>query len=113
MSDTPKIDFQALENYMAGETELFLQLAGDLKSTYGTHLDSLKDAISTKDCKNIELYAHTLKGLFRNFFLKDLEKLCYTIEQMGKKDAIEDSINETLSKLENEIPATLDELIIR
>ena len=65
--------------------------------------------MESEDFSNLELHAHTLKGMIANFFAADLKSAAFELEKMGKEKKIENG-NEYYEKLERDLPLLIDEL---
>lgn len=104
------VDVDALKSHYGEDIEIIEDLIEIFDSTYPETMAALEEAINANDSSNIELHAHTLKGMVANFFATDLKEKFYVIEKKGKEQAsVEvselDPIKEQLPKITEELKA--------
>lgn len=93
-------DKHALIEHFEGDGEIITELVELFEVSYPETLEKLKLAITENNTKEIELHAHTLKGMLANFFASNLREKAFKIEQMGKNKNTENALvvyNEILS----------------
>ncbi len=103
-----KIDVSALKSHYGEDIEIIEDLIEIFESSYPETIKSLEEAIQNKDHKNIELHAHTLKGMVANFFAMDVKEQCFVIEKMGRENQEVDL--KLVDSIKKEIPGILTEL---
>lgn len=103
------INENELKTHFAGDEELILELVTVFEETYPETISGIKNSIVKNDFKNLELHAHTLKGMIANFFAADLKDAAFELEKMGREQNIHDP-DATIQKLESEIPNMVKEL---
>lgn len=77
------MDKEKFLGYFNNEKELIAELISLFKQSYPDTFEKLKRAIAEKDFSNLELHAHTLKGMIVNFFSEELRQAAYNLEKMG------------------------------
>lgn len=104
------IDQDALKSHYGEDIEIIEDLIEIFDSTYPESMAELEKAINASDFGNIELHAHTLKGMVANFFSSELKDKFYELEKKGKEQvSVEvnelDPIKELLPKVTEELKA--------
>ena len=79
------IDQDALKSHYGEDIEIIEDLIEIFDSTYPESMAELEKAINASDFGNIELHAHTLKGMVANFFSSELKDKFYELEKKGKE----------------------------
>lgn len=93
------VDIDGTISRLCGNVELYKKLL--LKFLDDNSYEKLVNSIIINDYKNIELYAHTLKGLSSNLGFIDLSKSCVNIlENVRSKEF--HLLNENKEKLSNQ-----------
>ncbi len=103
------VNQEELKTHFAGDEELILELVDVFNETYPDVLSSIKSAARDGDFKNLELHAHTLKGMIANFFASELKDAAFELEKMGREQKLGDS-GPHIIKLESGLPALVGEL---
>ena len=103
------VNQEELKTHFAGDEELILELVDVFNETYPEVLSSMKNAANDGDFKNLELHAHTLKGMIANFFASELKDAAFELEKMGREQTLGDS-EAYINKLESGLPALVGEL---
>ena len=88
MSDK-MIDWTSLME-VCGEEDMVEELVEASVEDGAASLDLLRQAVEAKDLKNIELYAHRLKGVSMVMGAFTLTPLAYALEQAGNEGRLED-----------------------
>lgn len=96
----------ALEELFGEAQDIFFEILGDLKNSTPDMIHDIEQAVKNKNHKEIELTAHTLKGVLANFCALAAKNLAFELEVMGK-DNSEGDFGEKLSLLRD----LMDELI--
>ncbi len=110
MSDSFKFtDSQALCDHFSGDEELIVDLIEFFEDSYNDTLNPLKDALASETFRDIELHAHTLKGMIANFFSSELKDYAEQLEVQGKEKKLE-SADALVEKLVAGIPLLIEEL---
>jgi HPt (histidine-containing phosphotransfer) domain-containing protein len=102
-------DEKQLRNHFENDSELIGELIEVFEETYPPCLSSIKKALEESNHKDLELHAHTLKGMISNFFAKELQSASLELEKMGRETVIT-SPEEHVSKLESGLPVLVTEL---
>lgn len=91
-----------------------IDIVGDLieifEASYPETLSSIERAITENNFKDLELHAHTLKGMCSNFFSEELKNSCLGLEKMGKDQALEDNHRDLINNLSENLPKLIEEL---
>lgn len=82
------VNLEKLKFHFDGDSELISELLEIFKRSYKDHLNSLKLAIAQKNFQEIELHAHTLKGMVSNFFADEVKQNIFNIEKLGRNQSI-------------------------
>ncbi|MDP7320653.1 MAG: Hpt domain-containing protein [Bacteriovoracaceae bacterium] len=107
------INEKDLKVHFDGDEELIGELLEVFEETYPETLLAIKSSIETENFQDLELHAHTLKGMIANFFAEDLKQKAFILEQQGrnkeKTELIENfnELNQKLPLLVNELKAIL------
>lgn len=102
------IDQEALKSHYGEDIEIIEDLIEIFESSAPETIHSLKDAINANDFSQIELHAHTLKGMLANFFALELKEKCFEIEKKGR-DQQKVEISE-IANIESQLPGVIEEL---
>ena len=102
-------DKDALMEHFDGDNEIIVELIEVFEMSYPETLESLKTAIIEGNAKEIELHAHTLKGMLSNFFAMELKEKAFSIEQMGKDSSV-DNAGSVYEEISDKMPALVDDL---
>jgi HPt (histidine-containing phosphotransfer) domain-containing protein len=81
-------DEKQLKNHFDGDDELIGELVEVFEESYLPCLDSIKKALEESNHKDLELHAHTLKGMIANFFAMDLKHAAAELELMARNETI-------------------------
>lgn len=95
--------------HFEGDEELIGELIEVFDTSYPATLDSIELAIKDLDFKNLELHAHTLKGMIANFFAEDLKNAAFSLEKMGKEKKL-GNVESEIETLVNGLPLLIDEI---
>ena len=91
-----------------------IDIVGDLieifEVSYPETLSSIEKAIIEKNFKDLELHAHTLKGMCSNFFSEELKSSCLSLEKMGRDQVLADNHKDLLNNLDENLPKLIEEL---
>jgi CheY-like chemotaxis protein len=102
--DEERILFEFSEDF-----DIFCELVEDYKAGYQQLFDELTHAIEQKNCENVKITAHTIKGVAANFYSKDLVEHAFVLERMGEKSDLNQA-QEFFEKLRKSNEAVLTEL---
>ncbi|MBT4792944.1 MAG: Hpt domain-containing protein [Halobacteriovoraceae bacterium] len=103
------VDEEKLRSHFEGDEEMIADLIDIYVESYPDIMERLKRGIAEKDFKEIELQAHTIKGVLLNFFAVELVEVAAKIEVLGHKESDADisTLYEVLelkiSKVANEV----------
>lgn len=98
-----------LLEHFDNDKEMISDLIEVLEETYPETLANLKAALDAQTFAEIELHAHTLKGMLSNFFCDELKEKAFELEKMGREKSL-DHATEKYSELEKQIPGLLQDL---
>ena len=79
------------------------------KKDFPRHHLSLKEAVARKDAKQVEVVAHTMKGMLLNMAARRAADLLGRLEKTAR-EGDESSLKESLGFFENEVSGLLPEL---
>lgn len=84
---------QEFKNHVGDDAEMFMELLDELKGDLPEMLNGIEKAILNSDYKELEITAHTLKGVVKNFYITDIEELAFKLEQLGRNQSLEGAID--------------------
>jgi len=94
---------------VAGDKELFQEIAGMFLEDLPASMARIKEGISKGDAYALEQAAHSLKGSVGNFGAKRAHEATYQLEKLGKEGKMGDAAD-ALPKLEKEFRALTAEI---
>ena len=97
------IDVKAIKEHFDGDEELIGELTEIFDGSYPKSLAALVVAIQEKNFSEIELHAHTLKGMISNFFAVELKNAAANLEKIGR-DKVDAEMKADLSYLKDNLP---------
>lgn len=103
------VDLDSLKSHFDGDEELIGELVEVFEETYPETLANIEKAINDQSTKDLELHAHTLKGMLANFFVDKLKELAFQLEKIGREGNLGD-VSDQAEQLKSEIPKMLAEL---
>lgn len=103
------LDGSSFNTHFDGDEEMIGEIVEMFRETYPEVLNGLKVAVKDSDSKQIEYFAHTLKGMIANFFAEGLKDACSQLELMGKNQKLSNE-QELLDKIETGIPLLLTDI---
>ncbi len=103
------VNIEELKLHFDGDEELIGDLLDVFQNSYPETLEAMKKAISEDDSTNLELHAHTLKGMIANFFAHELKECAFTLEKMGREKVIGETA-QLVSDLEEKLPVAIEEI---
>lgn len=80
------VDFEKIKIHFSGDKDLIVKLVGIFKETYPEVLKDLLNAINKKSPRDLELHAHTLKGMVANLFCEEIASKTFELERRGRSD---------------------------
>jgi CheY-like chemotaxis protein/HPt (histidine-containing phosphotransfer) domain-containing protein len=104
-----ELDFHAALRRMDGDRELFTQLAQFFVEDGPALVSQIRQALAAGDWPALELAAHSLKGLARNFEARQAAKLAGQFEQHGH-DHTSDNAEAQLALLDEQVQRLLEAL---
>lgn len=96
-------------NHFDGDNELIGELIEVFEVSYPECLQKISRALDENNSKDLELHAHTLKGMIANFFAYELKENAFELEKMGRNNQIGDHSTIVLN-LEEGLPILVNEL---
>lgn len=103
------VNEKELKMHFDGDEELISELLDVFESTYPEALGAVKKAIEDRNLKDLELHAHTLKGMISNFFAKSLKDAAFELEKMGREDNLSNEL-EFIKELEEGLPKLIEDV---
>ncbi len=103
------VNREELNVHFDGDEELIGDLLEVFESTYPDTLNAIKTSAGENDYSNLELHAHTLKGMIANFFAQELKEYAFSLEKMGREKTAEGA-EEYIAKLEAGLPELVKEI---
>tara|TARA_Y100000768_G_scaffold386362_1_gene374601 strand:+ start:8632 stop:9018 length:387 start_codon:yes stop_codon:yes gene_type:complete len=91
--------------------ELILHLTQVLEDTYPDNMQKLEQGIEEKSFEEIELQAHSLKGMISNFFADDLKNIAFEMEKKGR-DKDDSQLDDLFHQLQKQLPQLVENLKI-
>lgn len=82
------VNEKELKVHFDGDEELIGELLEVFEDSYPDTLASVKKSIEEKNLQDLELHAHTLKGMISNFFAQTLKDAAYSLEKMGREGSL-------------------------
>lgn len=105
----PRFNRESLNGLIAGDLDLLRELVQLYDSDWPMIMGQIQKALERGDAGEIELMAHRLKGMVRNFFAYSVAELAGAIEDMGRRKSLSE-IPGRLPLLEEELKALGREL---
>ncbi len=102
------VDIEQVKIHFDNDTELIGELVEIFESTYPEILQSLKAALEAKSFGDVELHAHTLKGMISNFFATSTKDAAFNLEKMGRDKVLGD-FSMMVGVLDTELPLIVTE----
>lgn len=103
------VDEKELRLHFDGDEELISELLEVFELSYPETLGALKKSIEQKNSQEVELHAHTLKGMVSNFFSKELKDAAFSLEKMGREQALVNELS-YVKILEEGLPQMIKDL---
>jgi HPt (histidine-containing phosphotransfer) domain-containing protein len=110
------LDLSKAMEVVAGNRELFQEIAGMFLESLDGHLTEIKKGIAGGDAHALERSAHSLKGSVGNFGAKRAFDAAYRLEKLGKDGKTGEAesafliLEEELTVLESEMKRVLEEM---
>lgn len=103
------VNIEQLKVHFDGDEELIGELLEVFETSYPVTLTAIKAAVEEVNYKDLELHAHTMKGMISNFFSEKLKEAAFVLEKMGRESKSEGA-QEYISELEKGLPVLVDEI---
>ena len=100
---------EALAEMFAGDEEIYIEIRQDFFDSYQQMMSEIKAAVESSDANQLQITAHTFKGVLSTFCATRAKDLAFELEKMGKEGSL-DKVRETFTKLSEEVPNLIDEL---
>jgi HPt (histidine-containing phosphotransfer) domain-containing protein len=104
-----KINIEAFKEHYGEDIDIVGDLIEIFEATYPETLNAIEKAVCENNFKDLELHAHTLKGMCSNFFCDDLKTACLSLEKMGK-DQVLTNHRDYIQNLKEGLPELVEEL---
>ncbi len=102
-------DEQKLREHFDNDVDLISELLQIFESSYPDTVSAIENAISEKNYKDLELHAHTLKGMVSNFFAEELRQAAFALEKIGTDESSDDTTS-FVSVLKEKLPLLVTEI---
>lgn len=103
------VDVSELLKHYEGDCDLVMDLVEVFEETYTETMQDLERACNEKKFQEIEVSAHTLKGMISNFFANAIREKAALLEKMGQAHRI-DNAQEIVTEIKELIPLMLNEI---
>ena len=103
------VNIKELKIHFDGDEELIGELVEVFETSYPETLSSIKASIENSNYNDLELHAHTMKGMIANFFAEELKEAAFILEKMGR-DKKAEGTEEQIAKLEQGLPVLVSEI---
>lgn len=103
------VDEKELKVHFDGDEELISELLEVFESSYPETLNAVKKSLEENNLQDLELHAHTLKGMVSNFFAKTLKDAAFALEKMGREQALENADGH-VKTLEDGLPQLVNDV---
>lgn len=105
-----QVNIEKFKSHYGDDIDIVGDLIDIFEVSYPETLFSIENAIIENNFKDLELHAHTLKGMCSNFFSEELKNTCLGLERMGKDRVLEDNHKDLLNNLSENLPKLIIEL---
>lgn len=106
----PRFNRDLLNGLIAGDLGLLRELIELYQADWPMIMGQIRQALSRNDAGKVELMAHRLKGMVRNFFADSVAELAGAIEDMGRRKSLGE-VGPRLENLERELEALEREMV--
>ena len=103
------VDKNVLMDEYAGDSEILSEIIQVLLDSYEEKVNKIDEGINKNDVKQVEFFAHNLKGAFLNFHADQLSGALKEIEFKAKDGSIE-GVKEKFEQVKLDIKNCIDEL---
>ena len=79
------VNAEQMKAHFDGDEELISELLEIFAESYPVTLEAVKTAMASKNYSDMELHAHTMKGMIANFFAAELKDAAATLETMARE----------------------------
>lgn len=97
-----------LEEY-AGDAEILSEIIQVLLDSYSEKVNKIDEGINNNDIKQVEFFAHNLKGAFLNFHVDAVSSALKEIEFIAKDGSLE-GVREKFDFVKEDIIKCIEEL---
>lgn len=104
------VNKEELRLHFDGDEELILELLEVFEESYPETLSLLKKSLEESNAKDLELHAHTLKGMVSNFFAQSLKEAAFSLEKMGRSEDFSSEGSAHITILEKGLPELVVEI---
>lgn len=98
----PVFDRGAVLASLDGDSDLLREITGIFLAQAPRHMERIREAVSTKDPKNLERAAHALKGSAANLLAQEVVDAAAKLEEIGRLGSVAGS-SEALQGLEKKL----------
>lgn len=102
-------NIEKVKEHFCGDEELIAELIEVFESSYLEVVSKLELAIEKEDLDQVQLEAHTLKGMVANFFAKEIVENAFEIE-VNRSDLSQKELTEKVAFIKNQIPLLIEEI---
>ena len=93
MKESMLFDKETLDSSFKGDEDILLEIVSDFCEQIPSYIEKLNLGIESSNFSEIEITAHTLKGLGASFYSSEIKTMAFNIEQMAidKKTSLEET----------------------
>lgn len=91
------------------DQDIFVEIYGDFKNSLPDMINEIKVAIEQKNPQELQISAHTLKGVLSTFCAIESKEIAFELECMGR-DASFNNAENKLNELESLVKILLSDL---
>jgi HPt (histidine-containing phosphotransfer) domain-containing protein len=84
VADTGIIDIEALKERVHGDADLLVEITGIFLDRYPESMAKIREAIASRNAKNLEASAHHLRGYLVTFHAKEASYSALELEIKGR-----------------------------
>lgn len=104
------VNTKSLLEHFDDDIDLIHELLEVFNGSYSETLSKIGKSLEDQNHKDLELHAHTVKGMLSNFFCEKLIQEASSLEKQGRETNILDTASEQLEFLKENIPVMITEI---
>ena len=110
MSDYQCIDVEKIEEFFAGDMDIFKDFAQKFLASCTKLVDAIDTGIAERDPRAVQRAAHEYKGVISNLFCQDLLEVAQRLESMGASGSLGSEVPELFENLKKKHSVLVEEL---